>query len=254
MTEQEITKTYRREVLKRYTLDRLTVVPLALGLTGIIGAWALSSPLFLIGGIIILGLGTYGFFARLNGEDDTIEKSIQKRFKAEAQQRTQVYLDELEKVLTITPDPRDENALRDLRGLLTAFHENKTWERNVDPSSAINIREGVDRLFKGAIETLRESYSLLVQNQKTSSFKVKEANLLRREMLISEVEASVHRLERLFEELQTMRPLDETGEDLAALRDELDINLQIAIKVAEGIDDWDDLERHDLSDLDSGLE
>ena len=249
MNEQEETKAYKREVVKRYATQKLTTVPVGVGLAGLAASWLFSSPLLFIGGLTILVLGIAGLVSRYLSEDNRIENDILKQMKAKAKQRTQAYLDDLEKVLAITPDPRDEKALRELRGLLTAFHENGAWERSVDETSAINIRLGVERLFKSAVKTLRESYNLLVQSQNTQSTKVREAHLKRREMLITEVQESVHRMENMFEQLQTMRPLEETGEDLAALRDELDNNLKIALEVAEGTEDWDNLERHDLSDL-----
>jgi len=49
----------------------------------------------------------------------------------------------------------------------------------------------------------------------------------------------VQRLRHLLEELQAMRPLSETREDLRAIREELDTSLEIAKKSAQTVSEWD---------------
>jgi len=229
---------YRKRVFLNYLAHPLTLAPLALGATGLLAGWALSSPAVLFGGVLAGLVGGGVFLTRLLSDDTSTEKGVISKMQEESFVARQRELDELERKLSADKDHRDEQALRDLRLLETTFKENRSWTRGIDAATEVDILLGVDRLFKHAERNLHESLEAMEQAKKASP-NLQVSFLKRREQLIGEVEDGVARLRHLLEELHDMRPLSETGDDLRAIREELDTSLEIAKKAAKEVSEWD---------------
>lgn len=233
-------KAYRREVLLKYLTHPLTVVPAAIGATGLLLGWAFGSGLLAFGGLGLLAITGGLLVTRLISSNTAIEEKVLERLQDEERKQRKDSLDDLAKKLEKDDDDRDEEALDDLRQLVKAFHEDRSWEASVDPGTAIELLNGVDRLFRSSEQTLRDSLELRQKAKKASS-KVRKSFMKRRDVLIEDVEASVDRLRHLFEELQTMRPLHDSGEDLRSIREELDSSLEMAKQISEKVSEWEAL-------------
>jgi len=231
-------QTYRKRVFLHYLAHPLTIIPAAIGLTGLLGGWAVGSAGIAFGGLVIALAGIGVFLTRLLSDDTSTEEKVIGKMQSESREVRQRELDDLDRLLAKDKDPRDEKALQDLRLLVKTFDDDTSWTHGIDTASQVEIRVGVDRLFKHAEASLRESHEALVKSRDASR-KVALTFIKRREHLIDEVEASVQRLQHLLEELQAMRPLSETAEDLRAIREELDTSLEIAKKSAQTVSEWD---------------
>jgi len=148
-------QTYRKRVFLNYLAHPLTIVPVALGLTGLLGGWALGSAGVAFGGLVIALAGIGVFLTRLLSADTSTEEKVIGKMKSESQAARQRELDQLARILAEDKDPRDDEAFKDLRLLVKTFDEDQSWTR---PRGADQIQDRLAQAGADLHQTSRTSH------------------------------------------------------------------------------------------------
>lgn len=248
MTEQVEREAYRKRVFLNYLAHPFTLIPAAVGTTALLAGWAIGMPAVMFGGVLGMLVGGGMFLTRLLSDDDSTEQAVISKMQEENAVARERELDRLETQLAQDKDTRDEQALRDLRLLVNTFHENRTWAKGLDAASEVDVLLGVDRLFRHAVQHLRDGL-VMMERARSASRETQVSFLRKREQLIGEVEEEVNRLRHLLEELHKVGLNTSDGTDMRAIREELDTSLEIAKRATKEVSSWDANADIDLREL-----
>ncbi len=222
------------EVKKKVLLDLFvspwTMLPLVGGLSAWLLSWGVdgNTVLNFIGlAGVLTGLGIQA--SRLIfGIEDLTEKAhgyLTEKQKIERDRR----LDQLALELQQDDDPRSEECLRRLRKLHAALE--------LEPPvghTAIAFREKVDKLFFAAVRQLERSLELWNQANRLPG-RTGRPLLAERTKAIDEVVLTVNHLARTVEQYHAFQ-LQDSDDELAKLRQELDRTIEVARRADEVID------------------
>jgi hypothetical protein len=227
------------ELNKRIALDLLTapgtVVPFTLGSSLLMLSVVLGAGWGLFGfGLMLLGLGMLGSNVLLNFEGISKQalESIQREQKEERGRR----LDELDAVLSSNREPRDQQALRNMRTLYDEFVEDLSAGR----ISAIGTRsmfDQIDGLFNEVVKRLERQHQLWLTSRKLSGT-TKENLIKQRDELLDEVERCIDNMTQVISEVRALGLKASKGE-LTALSDRLTRQLDVAKATDAALNDLD---------------
>lgn len=181
----------------------ITLVPFVAGLGGLIVAGTLpiepAIPVFVGVAGLVVAAGSLAIRI-LTGKEKIAQRALDE-MRGEEEQRQRDALDTLHQRLAEDDDPRDENLLSDLRGLLAVFKDGELL-RGVNPVLRSDVVIGVQNLFSESIRLLETSLRLRDRAQKLSSAVIREPIEQQRLRLISEVELSLRELGRILADIE----------------------------------------------------
>jgi hypothetical protein len=226
---------FRRRVLVRLATGPWTIVPVVLGATILLAAWAIGtrSGVAPFAGVACIMGGLGAFATRLLLGSDAAATEVMEDMKHEADRQREKRLNDLDRRLCEDGDPRTEACLRDLRALTKAFRESRTPTASVGVRYAFDIAAGVQELFARCVRSLEQTLDLWQVAAKMVTPEAKKPVLDRREKVIEEVRKSTKQLGQLLAGLQTLGSAAGAEVDLARMREELDARLAVAKRVEE---------------------
>lgn len=133
-------------------------------------------------------------------------------------------LDLLAKQLLTDRDHRTQDSLKLLRAQREDF-ERISKKPGAELLSA-RIAEQISLIFQSAVGQLRESFRLMERAESVVG-EPRDQLLNQRDALVLEVQSTTNRLASVIQQYRQMRP-DSQEQELNALKDELDANLEIA--------------------------
>lgn len=232
-----------KRVVSRCFASPLVVLPTAIGVLTLAGAWlfgGLAGPAGMIGaGLVVLGLGTavVRWLFGLEG----IRRAVRAAAAQEADRRHRAELVRLYRELRRDKDPRTGECLEKLRKLDERLGEARSSAGDLSGGVLGEVVEKAETLYHSSLASLKRSHHLWSAARAMATPEAKEELLQHREELIGEVAASVGRLETALDQLQAARFRHERGEedDLARIRRELATGLEVARRVEERMAELD---------------
>lgn len=218
------------EATKKFYTDLFaspfTLVPVVGGLTAGLFSWGFSLPPIAYGVSFISVLVGSGFFLTklLFGLDDLAEKSHEYA-KQQKLNELNVRLDDLGEKLKTDRDRRTGECLRQLRSLYHTYVEDEE-ENNED------LREQVERIFHACITHLERSYELW-EDSRSMNGESRKTLLEQRDQIVVEVVETIEHLNQVVSEFHSFATT-KGDDELAVLRNELDVTL----RVAKRTEDW----------------
>tara|TARA_B100001778_G_scaffold330827_2_gene334049 strand:- start:14363 stop:15127 length:765 start_codon:yes stop_codon:yes gene_type:complete len=197
-----------RNLKKRVAFEILTgwlvLAPLAIGLTLLIGTWALSFAasglMAAVGGLLTLVSGAV-WLTQFFGNREPVEQRVIAKLKAEEEAEDRARLDELDARLQVDGDPRTENALRDLRQLRRTMH---SLDLSADLIAADSIIEGIDELYDDSIKGLEKSLALSKTLRGLSTSEARSAIESQRDKIIGGIQQSIVEIGTVIGDLQVL--------------------------------------------------
>jgi len=148
-------------------------------------------PLFTAIGAFLVGTGMAGY--NLIFRTEQIVQETVSNLQDAQQQAVAERLDDLRHRLSQDHDDRDERALDDLRALASAFQGEDSILSQLDVSTAMDIRTGVNRLFEQCVQALEgtlKNQTLISKLSAEAAAPLRE----RRERVIEQVQSAVREL------------------------------------------------------------
>lgn len=239
----------KRKVLLDLFVSPSTLLPLAGGLSMLMGSWAMGgSALLNFAGVAGI-LGGVGMFATrlIFGLERITNKAYEFVIEKQQEQQEQA-LDRLDAQLTGDRDSRTEACLRQLRELYVSLKADARAGRVT--ASSRDVLDGIDRLFRLCVENLQESHELWEKSQRVRGYARKQA-LVQREELVEEVAATVVHLAKTIDRLHSLGGKQKKSE-LAEMRRELDESLQAARRAEERVAELSgEAKPYDVSEFES---
>ncbi len=212
----------RKKVLLDLVASPMTVLPVTVGGSCLLAAWALGSGgllAFAGAGGILIGIGS--LVSRFILGIDKLSSDIFKYENEEQFKQKEEKLNELDSRLCKDGDRRTEKLLRELRKLNSSFQDD--INEGMVTANINTILEKVQQLFKGCISQLEHSLSLSGDNH---------------DKVIGEVTASVEQLKKIIKEFHSFRTEKMTS-NLQQLRDDLEKSMEVARITEEHISSID---------------
>ena len=227
----------KRKVAIEILSDWLVLGPLAVGLTLIIGTWALgfaaSGALTAVGGLLALVSGAI-WATKFFGGSKPVEERVIAKIKAEVARAEAQKLDALDARLQIDGDPRTNNALRDLRRLMQAL-------RSIDLSESLIAADGVvvgiEELYADSIASLERTLDLTQTINGLSSAEARETLISQRDQIISGINQSIAEIGSLVGDLQVLSTSGDNGTQ-EELRARVSEQMQTVRKVHDQMQRW----------------
>lgn len=219
----------KKKVLLDLFVSPWTVIPIVGGLSAWLLSWGVdgSTTLNLIGlAGVTAGLGIQAT-RLIFGIEELTEKAhayLTEQEKAEQDQR----LSELARQLEQDDDPRSEECLRRLRRLYDSLQSEPPKGR-----TAIVFRSKVEELFQAAVKQLERSLELWKKSQALPG-NASRPLLAERRKAIDEVVLTVNHVTRTVEQYHAFQ-MQESDDELAKLREELDQTIEAARRADEAI-------------------
>lgn len=190
------------ELQKRILLDLftapVTIIPLTAGVSLLLLAVALGGGWGFFGFCLcLLGLGSIASNFLLNRES-LVKKSLENIEEEKRRERNR-RLDELDAVLSSNREPRDQNALRNLRTLYDEFVDDVKAGR-VSAVGTGAMFEQVEQIFQGCVTRLERQHQIWLTSRKVTG-SLKDGLLKQRDDLLAEVEASIETLAGVINEV-----------------------------------------------------
>ena len=222
----------RQKVLLNLASSPVTLIPLLLGVTVLLGLWTFSinSVLAAVVGVgaLMVGIGT--FFTRLFVGDERVAKKSIADLRREHEQEQIDKLDELDDQLTKDRDPRTQKMLQDLRSLVKTFKDS-SHDDNLNTPSLLDITAGVEELFEEGVQMLRKSLEFYRTAKDFNDQSTRKTILQRREEVLDDVGKSIDQLGKLLTDIQAMDVQDHSQQD--RIRQELKDSFDVAKRVRE---------------------
>lgn len=221
------------DVNKKVLLDLFaapsTILPIGLGVTGLLAGWALGSSTFALLGFLGVLIGGGLFATRLIfGLDKITDQAYQKLVEKE-QEKRQAELDALDAKLVRDRDTRTQEFLRQLRHLYEEFHKDvRTGEISGVTGQMV---EKVEEIFSACVKQLDHSYEMHETLRKMSGKPKKELER-DRDAVVEEVGETVVHLSRVINEFHGIRT-KKGASDLSNLRKELETTMRVAKQTEE---------------------
>jgi len=238
---------YAKRVLMRLASHPLVLLPVLVGGSLLLGAWALAikSGVVIFAGLAALAGGA-GVFATKLLAGSKAQQDVLREMQAEGVAEREHELDALEAALEADGDPRTERALHTLRVLASAFAERKVGQAGLDAQTTHDLMTGVDQLFRTCVQYLEKTLALWQDASEMELPEARKAILDRREHLIDDVQAATRHIAEILAQAQEMDARGVDGTSLDRIQSELDASLDIAKKVQERISSWGNT-RYDTS-------
>ena len=210
-----------------------------------IGAWTIGSTLFMAGwavGSVLTGFVGFGIFSggvawsltSLAWRYESIKSKVMAQMKEFERAEKDRQLDELDQKLTQDKDPRDQDALRDLRIIYDEF-EAFAEEGKIPEHVRNTMRIRINDLFAACILNLRICYDLWVTARDLRG-NAKKQLLENREKVLQDVIKSVETFTNVVTAVMTLSC--KNGE-LSGVSAKLDSELAICLKVEQQLRELD---------------
>ncbi len=215
----------KRKVLSELFFAPSVVLPIVGGISAGLLSWATSGSSYLTGAAVVGILGGIGWM--LTRMIFKVEAITEEAMQAELDQRLRrenEELDRLARQLRTDRDHRTQDYLTLLRSMREEF-EKAAYQPGVQFRSA-RVREQVSLVFQAAVDQLRQSYRLWELSENLVG-EARDKVLANREQVLSEIGATVDRLQATVDQFHELLGKDEKV-DLAAMREELEATMRIA--------------------------
>jgi len=232
MNEDQI----RRRVFLRLLGHPAVIAPLLLGLTACTAAWALDWPSALAWFAMSAGaVSAFGaYLTRLIFDNGKTAQAVVTEMQQRDQRTLQATLDELDRRLVSSDnDPRPEAALRDLRALVFAFDDFAEKTDSLHAPAVLDVRSRVRQIFDSSVHSLEQTLQLGDTAKILQLPEARQPLLEQREKIITDIQAGIRQLGGTLAALQRLGAGAQSTRELARLREELDLSLQIAGRVEE---------------------
>lgn len=224
----------RRKVLLRMLGHPVVLAPFLTGATVSAGVLATGGQLtvaafsLLAGSLVSVG----SFVTRLIADDGRTARKVIAELEQAERGNVQAAIDDLDRRLVSSDDdPRPENALRDLRALMSAFEEFARHETSLTSVTVVEIRAKAEQIFQQSIRSLEQTLKLGETAQRLLTPSARAPILAERERLVADIEAGTRQLGVTLAALQRLASGGHSQSELARLRDELDQSLDLASTV-----------------------
>ena len=221
----------KKRIFLELFVTPLTIIPILFGGSMILLSEILGGHAAFVGFIsLLLGMGSFSTNLVFNLEN--IRNRVFEQWKSQQIKQREQSLDVLDRKLQNTIGKRDENALRDLRDLYKSF-VNSSEDGNLNNFVPQQMFELIDEIFSTCVLKLEKSYEIY-KTEKSMSGKTQSELKKQRELIISEVEASIVELTTAIGEVQMLKFKTENNE-LGDLKKKLSFQLQVAKAIEEGM-------------------
>ena len=246
---------YRTRVLKELIASPLVVIPAGLGAATFTMAVVLHAPLGFLGFLglsgILAGVGI-AVTRSILGWDELTRRAFDE-LQGESDQSQAQIIDGLEQALRADHDPRTTQSAQELRRLYRRLERAGVMGDNIDSLLLPEIKNKAEQLYQSCLDSLGRTLELWQAAQEMATPEARKQVLAQREALIGEVDKSVHHLGKTLDHLQTsMLKRDRQDEDLARMREELEMGLQVAQRVEQRIDQLGQLDRANSPEQEGG--
>ena len=217
----------RKKVLLDLFGSPVTLLPWTIGAGCMILSWMFGGVSLLNFGAVMGGLVGLGTLATRFANYKHLLVNQRKYEHEEAMKEQTERLDDLDSKLVQDKDRRTQDSLREIRCLYQDLQDD--IESEEVSATAYQIVETIDKLFAACISQLEHSYDLYCTAQK---FRGKHKKRLKeeREAIVQEVVETTKHIAHAVEQFHLLKS-KKKKQDLAALRNALDINLEIAEKL-----------------------
>jgi hypothetical protein len=225
---------------KRGVWSPSVTVPGVVGGVALGLAMVLGSPGGLFGVVGICGLlfAAGMAFTRWVYVAGPLADTMDRARASQAERGEQMRLDQLQRQLRDDSDPRTRDnvtKLRQLRSRLQAALRNPTG----DPL-LVEVRQKTEELYQSCLGNLERVAQQGVAAREMATAEARETVLRSRGELLEEVTRSVEQLGASIDQIQVSALAQGTGSsDLAKIRSELDVGLEVARRVQERMEDLD---------------
>jgi len=219
-----------------------TLLPVAAGLTALIGSWAVDGNAILnFAGVagLLTGLGVLA--TRLILGLDQITQRAYEHVVDRQRRQQEDSLERLHTRLLTDEDPRTQTCLQELRHVYGRLQEQVAQGRV--NAAAYSVIEGVDQIFQTTVAQLEHSVELW-ETAKTMRGSARQKVLQQRDDIVREICLTVDHVGQTMQRFEEMTTHKNRSE-LARLREELDQSIQVARQVERRTDE---LTRTPLSD------
>lgn len=221
------------ELRKRILLDLFvtpgTVIPATIGLSLLMMSGILGGLAAFIGFCgLLISFGS--LLTNLVFNMDKISKKAMREWRDRLAKEKDAALDELDRKLVRTRDPRDQTALRNLRTIYDSF-SNDLKAGKISTGVSSGMLTQIDEIFDACVKQLERQYEIWEVTQKVSgNLKVKLNS--QREEVLAEVEKSVENLADVIAEVRALKLKAQSGE-LEHLQTRLNSQLAAAKATAD---------------------
>lgn len=232
MVDQE---SFKKRVLLDLINAPTVLIPPALGVTMTLATWAVGQFVAMGTFIGITGiiLGAGAFFTRLFTRQDEVARDVFQRMQSETLASRDARFDELAKQLDKDKDPRTNDAVEKLRIIQ---HTLDGIRQDIVTASAVDSTEllaSCTDLIQYCLDSLGRSFKLWQMSQTMMTRQARQDMIAKREKLLEEINQSIIQIAHALDGIRTLGIEDNPGQKLAAIRRQLNGNLELARKVDE---------------------
>lgn len=219
----------RKKILLDVCVTPATVIPFAAGLS-----------LLMLSVVLGAGWGFFGFCLCLVGigfvvtnfifNYEGVTKRAIEQLRAEKKAEKDRYLDELDAKLASDRDPRDQEALRNLRQLYDSFAED-VKEGRVSVAACSSIHRQVEEIFEKCVSQLSRQHEVWLMSRKVTG-DIRAGLMQQKSIILDEVEASVENLANVMGEVRALG-LKAQSSELGKLKERLNNQLAAAKAVEQ---------------------
>ncbi|MEM6733625.1 MAG: HU family DNA-binding protein [Myxococcota bacterium] len=185
----------------------------------------------------LVGFGT--FATKLLSGDESRAREALNELEQEVEDERQRDLDALAQRLARDSDPRDERLLQDLRKLAEEFKRDDFWPDDLSSASTFDLMSGVETLFAGCVDSLERQVRLVEIAGNMSTQEARAPLVAERERILDDVGQCITQLGKMYSSIQGLRGRGRENAELARVRGELDLSLEVAARVQERMRAWD---------------
>lgn len=215
---------FRKKILLDLFVTPITVLPMTIGISLLMLSTILGSGWGFIGFCCCLlgigGLVTNFLFNLRNICDRAIMQLMEKKTKDR-----NTALDELDVKLSSDRDPRDQTALRNLRGIYDCLMEDLR-NGKIDAAVPSSMFDQIESIFDGCVVQLERQHEIWQTSRKVTGH-LKNGLLKQKDSILDEVELSVKSLAEVVDEVRALGLKSHTGE-LSKLQQRLNSQLVAA--------------------------
>lgn len=220
----------KRKVISELFFAPSVVLPIVGGISAALLSWASAGNAYMTGAAAVGILGGVGWMLTrmIFKVEDITDKAMQAELNKRLAEESQA-LDDLARQLRTDRDHRTQDYLTLLRSLRQDFED--TANQPGTKFRSAQLREKVGLVFEAAVDQLRQSYRLWELSENLAG-PARDKVLANREQVLTEIDATIDRLQTTVKQFQYMIKADNTV-DLATMRDELDATMRIAKRTEE---------------------
>jgi hypothetical protein len=225
-------KELKKKIILESLVSKTSISAWVIGSTFLFGGWAVGSALTAFGGFSVVSVGFAWSLTNLTMRYDSIKSRVMAQIKKDILYERNKKLDELDRKLCSDKDPRDQNALRELRTIYQEFDEFADAGRIPDHiKDSMSVR--VNELFESCVKNLQTCYDLW-DTSRSLQGKSRQKLLSNREAILLDVISCVENFTNVVTSLMTATC--KNGE-LDGVANKLDEELAACLRVEQQLRD-----------------